>query len=234
MNKGYIYCVSNPCMPGILKIGITKNTPNKLLDEANTYNIWKPPLPYVIIIAKKVNNIIQKKSALYYLLEKYTSRVISNSCYFNITTQEIKSFFDLIDGEVWIDNNNSKLDINNNNFIDTNIKDSDINMNINDSNIDTKVNNNNFIKTKNNDIDMSIDINIDMNNDVTTDNDNIISESGESDEGNENDESDESDVSDESDESDESEDELNEKNNCGDGENINWLDSNKNEYVSHW
>ncbi len=54
--SGYIYCFSNPSMPGILKVGMTERTPEIRLFEANCPDTWRPPTPYKIVVAKKVLN----------------------------------------------------------------------------------------------------------------------------------------------------------------------------------
>ena len=53
---GYVYAFSNESMPGLFKIGMTERNPEERLAEANLSDTFKPPLPYVIEIQKKVNN----------------------------------------------------------------------------------------------------------------------------------------------------------------------------------
>ena len=119
---GYIYAFSNDSMPGILKIGTTEKTPNIRLGEANEpdinnmYDIWRPPLPYKLEIAKKVVNMSQKEATLYTLLSRYTERINPKREFFRISTEEIKTFFDLIDGETWQDNTDTKSE-----DVDTNV-----------------------------------------------------------------------------------------------------------------
>jgi len=96
---GYIYCFSNECMPGILKIGMTKLTPDKRLKDANSPNTWKPPKPYKIVFAKKVNIYKQKEITLHLILEKYTKRIHPRREFFRVSPEEVKTLFDLIDGE---------------------------------------------------------------------------------------------------------------------------------------
>lgn len=102
MTDGYIYCFSNPSMPGILKIGMTERSPNIRLKEANKADTWKPPTPYKIELAKKVINPKQKETTLHSLLSKYANRTNPKLEFFQISIEEIKIFFDLIDGELWI------------------------------------------------------------------------------------------------------------------------------------
>ena len=61
MTDGYIYCFSNECMPGILKVGMTERTPEARLKEANASDTWRPPMPYKIEFEKKVYNSSQKE-----------------------------------------------------------------------------------------------------------------------------------------------------------------------------
>ena len=108
MIEGYIYCFSNPSMPGILKIGMTERTPKKRLNEANASDTWRPPTKYKIEFAKKVKNPKQKETTLHFLLEKYTDRINPRREFFRISSKEVNTFFDLIDGDIWIENNDDE------------------------------------------------------------------------------------------------------------------------------
>lgn len=107
MSEGYIYCISNCSMPGLLKIGMTKRTPTERLSEANAPNTWGPPTPYVIEFAKKVNDVVKKEKMLHNLLAKYAERVHPQREFFRASTEQVLEFFNLIDGEMWAE---SKLD----------------------------------------------------------------------------------------------------------------------------
>jgi hypothetical protein len=98
---GYVYCFSNPSMEGILKIGMTERTPDIRLKEANTPDTWKPPLPYICEIAKKVYNPKEKESIIHKLLSQYTERINPRREFFRVSIEEVKTFFDLMDGELW-------------------------------------------------------------------------------------------------------------------------------------
>lgn len=108
-NNGWIYCISNTSMPGLLKIGMTERTPDIRLSEANTSNTWIPQ-PFVLEMAKRVINPDQKEKTLHKLLEQYTERVNPRREFFRVTLEEVKVFFDLIDGEVWIGVGSNNID----------------------------------------------------------------------------------------------------------------------------
>lgn len=101
MTYGYLYCFSNPSMPGILKVGMTERTPEARLSEANASDTWRPPTPYTIEFAKQVSNPSQKEKTLHTLLEQYTERVNPRREFFRISQEEVRTFFDLMDGEMW-------------------------------------------------------------------------------------------------------------------------------------
>ena len=101
MTDGYIYCFSNPSMPGILKVGMTERTPEARLSEANASDTWRPPTPYKIEFAKKVSNPSQKEKTLHTLLEQYTDRIHPRREFFRVSPEEVRKFFDLMDGEMW-------------------------------------------------------------------------------------------------------------------------------------
>jgi hypothetical protein len=89
-------------MPGILKIGMTERTPEIRLNEANHHDTWRPPTPYKIEFAKKVLNPKQKETTLHKLLSQYTERINPRGEFFRVSTEEVETFFDLIDGDLWV------------------------------------------------------------------------------------------------------------------------------------
>ena len=88
-------------MPGILKVGMTERTPEARLSEANSPDTWRPPTPYKIEFAKKVSNHPQKEKTLHTLLEQYTDRIHPRREFFKVSSEEVRKFFDLMDGEMW-------------------------------------------------------------------------------------------------------------------------------------
>jgi hypothetical protein len=101
MTDGYIYCFSNSSMPGILKVGMTERTPVIRLGEANTSDTWRPPTPYTIEFAKKISDASGKEKILHTLLEQYTERINPRREFFRVSPEEVRKFFDLMDGEMW-------------------------------------------------------------------------------------------------------------------------------------
>jgi len=99
---GHIYCFSNPSMHGILKVGMTERTPEIRLIEANSSDTWRPPTPYKIVFAKKVLNPKQKETTLHAILSQYTERINPRREFFRVSQEEVKTLFDLIDGELWV------------------------------------------------------------------------------------------------------------------------------------
>ena len=103
MTDGYLYCFSNQLMPGILKVGMTERTPEIRLNEANSSDTWRPPTPYEIVFAKKVSNPKQKETTLFSILSQYTERINPRREFFRVSQEEVKTLFDLIDGELWVE-----------------------------------------------------------------------------------------------------------------------------------
>jgi hypothetical protein len=54
-------------------------------------------------LAKKVLNPKQKEMTLHVLLSQYTKRINPKREFFQVSIEEIKTFFDLIDGELWVE-----------------------------------------------------------------------------------------------------------------------------------
>ena len=94
---GYIYCMSNECMNGILKIGITKNNPVLRANQLY-YGNTSIPCKFKIEFCKKVKNPLQ--------VEQYIHNILSNKRYprrefFKVTEEEVRRIFFEIDGEWW-------------------------------------------------------------------------------------------------------------------------------------
>ena len=95
---GWVYCFSNPSMPGILKVGMTARTPEERAKELFTTAV---PLPFKIEFAKRVSDPLQKEMTLHDLLEKYTDRINSRREFFRVSQEEVRKLCDLMDGEMW-------------------------------------------------------------------------------------------------------------------------------------
>ena len=100
-----IYAFSNPCMPGILKVGMTKRNIEARLKEANGSDTWRPPLPYQIELAKFVSNYKQKEKDIHALFSHLGKRINPNKEFFETTLDEVKLIFNLIDGDDFIPDN---------------------------------------------------------------------------------------------------------------------------------
>jgi len=103
IKNGFVYCFSNESMPGIVKIGMTLREPVERLKEANSSDTWKPPTPYTIEFAKHVVNAKEKEISVHKLLEKYTEKIHERREFFRVTVEEVRLFFDLMDGEYWVE-----------------------------------------------------------------------------------------------------------------------------------
>ena len=69
--SGYIYCLENESMPGLLKIGFTERTMEERLAEANSSGTFGPPSDYTVVFAKLVMNPRHKESNMHTLLKKH-------------------------------------------------------------------------------------------------------------------------------------------------------------------
>lgn len=98
MSEGYLYCLSNPSMPGILKIGMTERTPEDRAKELFTTGV---ALPFKIEFAKKVKNPKDKEIELHDILDDYIPRVYPRREFFRASPEQVLKFFKLMDGEMW-------------------------------------------------------------------------------------------------------------------------------------
>lgn len=89
---GYIYAMSNKSMPGILKIGMTERSIEERLKEANgTFTL----IPFVVEMSKNVLNCKEKEKCIHQILQP--KRVNPKKEFFEVTIEEIKPIFDLMD-----------------------------------------------------------------------------------------------------------------------------------------
>jgi hypothetical protein len=84
MSNGYIYCFSNPSMPGKLKIGMTTRTPAERADELYSTGV---PTPFIVEFYAQVNNVRSVENTIHIALEKY--RIPARE-FFNINVDEAK------------------------------------------------------------------------------------------------------------------------------------------------
>jgi len=94
---GYIYCLSNPCISNIYKIGSTKKDP-----QLRAMQLSAPtgvPRPYTVIFAKKVDDYVDKERILHKLFDEY--RVNTKRDFFQIPVEKIRLAFELTEGEWW-------------------------------------------------------------------------------------------------------------------------------------
>jgi len=94
---GYIYCITNPAMPGVVKIGMTRRTPEKRLADANhdTWNHTKFQLEF----AKKVHDPEEKEKTIHKILELHGQRKTTSREFFTISPDLAKLYFDLVEGD---------------------------------------------------------------------------------------------------------------------------------------
>jgi hypothetical protein len=98
MTAGYIYCFQNDSMPGIYKVGMTTREVEERLREANASNTWQP-LPFTIVLQKRVNNTREAEKYVHRYLETYGQRVNKQREFFKISLDIVKKAFELVEQE---------------------------------------------------------------------------------------------------------------------------------------
>jgi hypothetical protein len=94
---GWLYCFENPCMPGIYKIGLTTRTPEERLANANASDTWKPPMPYQIVMTRRVNRVREIERTVHSLLEELGMRVHPRREFFRVSRSIVEKIFTLVD-----------------------------------------------------------------------------------------------------------------------------------------
>lgn len=107
MTSGFVYCMSNPAMPGMLKLGYTERSPIERLQESNVSSTWIP-LDFCIEFAKHVKDPSKKEHVIHTILAE--KRVNPKREFFRVTKEEVKLLFELMDGTWWDPEDSTDLD----------------------------------------------------------------------------------------------------------------------------
>lgn len=91
--EGVVYILSNPAMPGLVKIGKTINLDERMRSLFST----GVPLPFRCVYAKKVNNYNEVEKKLHKGLNAV--RENGNREFFRIAEEEVINFLELVPGE---------------------------------------------------------------------------------------------------------------------------------------
>ena len=98
---GYVYCLSNSSYhTDLLKVGMTMRSPADRVRELYTTGV---PTPFKVEFAKKVLNPKQKEKTLHNILSQYHTSYHGRE-FFRVSLEEVRTFFDLMDGERWVNN----------------------------------------------------------------------------------------------------------------------------------
>lgn len=98
MESGWVYCMTNEAMPGMVKIGYTDRKIEDRLAEANGNPTWLP-FPFVLECAKFVTDANAKEQILHKLLN--VQRVSPRREFFRVNLDQVKLMLSLCDGKWW-------------------------------------------------------------------------------------------------------------------------------------
>lgn len=88
---GFVYCLSNPSMPGLLKIGFTKKSPHERVRELNKSGGTALPAPYQVEFFYECNDPQKVENKLHTALAK--KRYRNNREFFLFSVKEAKISF---------------------------------------------------------------------------------------------------------------------------------------------
>jgi len=94
--EGFVYCMSNASMPGLLKIGMTTDDPETRAKELSSAT--GVPFPFLVEHCKKVAHPREKEKAIHELLSALGYRVNEKREFFNCPMHIVDLLFVLIDG----------------------------------------------------------------------------------------------------------------------------------------
>lgn len=99
---GYVYCISNVSMPGILKIGMTKRNPLIRLKEANYSDTWRPPTPYNIEFYINVYNPKYIENEIHRILQEENRKIHKKREFFHLNIIEAKHIFNMYNIPIYV------------------------------------------------------------------------------------------------------------------------------------
>ena len=99
MSEGYIYCLTNEAMPGLVKIGKIYTEGRTLEDLIRELYTTGVPLPFTIEFAKKIQNPAQAEARIHAFIND--KRLNPRREFFKATPEFVRKLFDLFDGEMW-------------------------------------------------------------------------------------------------------------------------------------
>lgn len=80
-NAGYIYLMINPSMSGIVKIGLTRRSPEERGDELS--RATGVPTPFILVYKEQFNDCVRAEKLIHSILEERGERVSSNREFFS-------------------------------------------------------------------------------------------------------------------------------------------------------
>jgi hypothetical protein len=98
---GWLYIFYSLAMPEFYKIGMTNRTVEARLAEANIHFTYGVPIQYKCLYARKVEDALACEKKIHKILDEF--RVNPKYEFFKVTFERIKSLFDEIPGEVWVE-----------------------------------------------------------------------------------------------------------------------------------
>lgn len=84
MAKGFIYVMSNPAMPGLLKVGVSVKIPEERAAELYTTGV---PAPFSLDYYCIVNDAIEAEAEVHELLSQY--RIRDDREFFEVTLDDV-------------------------------------------------------------------------------------------------------------------------------------------------
>jgi hypothetical protein len=92
---GMVYTLTNPYMPGLVKIGRSANIEQRIADLSRPTGV---PGAFVLEFAKSVTNSSEKERQLHSIL---SDKRVKDSEFFKATSEEVRALFALMEGD-WI------------------------------------------------------------------------------------------------------------------------------------
>jgi hypothetical protein len=94
---GWIFCLTNEIMPGLVTINVTNSFEKTPEMRAKALYTAALPAPFKVVLKKKVRDPNQKKKHIYKILSKNFERVNPKRGFFKTTPSEVSDVFNLID-----------------------------------------------------------------------------------------------------------------------------------------